>query len=139
VIGELRHLGADECRSLLGSQRRGRVAFASHGVPLVLPVNYLYEHPHVVVRTGPGPLLDDVPLAVVAFEIDGADDDGAWGWSVVVEGPAIDITESTDSADRALRRLPLLPWAPGARHHWLKIVAGKVTGRSYGIVPVAGA
>ena len=132
---EQQEMAADECRALLASHRFGRVAFAHGFVPLILPVNYVYEHPFVVVRTGEGAKLDDMPLSVVAFEIDGAEMNGAWGWSVVVEGPALDITTSTDDVDVALRRLPILPWAPGARHHWLKIVAGKVTGRRFGVAP----
>ena len=132
---EQHEMDLDECRALLASHRFGRVAFAHDFVPLILPVNYVYEHPFVVVRTGEGAKLDDIPLSVVAFEIDGAEMNGAWGWSVVVEGPALDITTSTDDVDVALRRLPILPWAPGARHHWLKIVAGAVTGRRFGLVP----
>jgi hypothetical protein len=133
----LDELDVEACRGLLASHRFGRIAFADHLVPLILPVNYVYEHPFVVVRTGPGSKLDGVPMNVVVFEIDGADVNGAWGWSVVVEGPALDITSSTDDVDVELRRLPVLPWAPGGRHHWLKIVASRVTGRRFGYVPGA--
>jgi nitroimidazol reductase NimA-like FMN-containing flavoprotein (pyridoxamine 5'-phosphate oxidase superfamily) len=135
VIGALVALGARECRDLLTSHHLGRISFAVRGSPMIVPVNYVYEHPFVVLRTGTGTKLDDVPMSVVAFEIDDADPGGAWGWSVVVEGPAIDITDATDATSRTLRRLPVLPWAPGPRHHWIKIVAGRTTGRRFGEVP----
>ena len=65
----------------------------------------------------------------VAFAADPA---GRWGWSVVVQGPAFDITDSPDEHSIALRRLPVEPWAPEARSHWLRITATTVQGRRFG-------
>src|ERR1700736_2244855 len=50
----------------------------------------------VVIRTVPGAKLEEAPLTAVAFEIDDADRYGHWAWSVLVQGPAFDITSSAD-------------------------------------------
>ena len=125
-------LSTEECLELLAAHCFGRVAFAAAGVPLILPVNYVFQEPDIVVLTAPGTKLTDIPLTIVAFEIDAADPDGGWGWSVVVQGPAFDITDSPDEHSSALRRLPVEPWAPGDRRHWLRITAATVQGRRFG-------
>src|SRR5487761_1185823 len=98
---ELRELRDDEAVALLRNHRLGRLAFAYESWPVILPVNYAFDDPCLVVRTGPGAKLENVPLHAVAFEIDDADPAGAWGWSVLLQGPAFDITSSTD--DRSVR------------------------------------
>jgi len=131
----LQALDDEECVRLLRSHRLGRIAFAHRSWPVILPVNYVYDDPSVVIRTGPGAKLDSAPLTGVAFEIDDADPDGAWGWSVVVQGPAFDITEAADTYSQRLRLAPVVPWPEGARVHWLKISAVHLSGRRFGAVP----
>ena len=58
---------------------------------------------------------------MVAFEIDDADRDGRWSWSVVAQGPAFDITAE--------------PAAPGAKQRWLKMTATRVSGRRFARPP----
>jgi nitroimidazol reductase NimA-like FMN-containing flavoprotein (pyridoxamine 5'-phosphate oxidase superfamily) len=131
---ELEVLGPDECVRLLASHRVGRIAFAHGSWPLVLPVNYVYDEPNVIIRTGPGAILTSAPLTSVAFEIDESDPAGTWGWSVVVQGPAFDISDAGDSYSAQLRLAPVEPFAPGERHHWLKITAMNLSGRRFGPV-----
>jgi uncharacterized protein len=121
--------------SLLAANRFGRIAFGHGGWPVILPVNYAYDEPTVVLRSAPGAKLDETPLCVVAFEVDDADPGGAWGWSVLVQGPAFDITDADDERSRRLRSLPIPAWAPGVRDHWLTISAVRVSGRAFGAVP----
>jgi uncharacterized protein len=128
----LRMLSDDECVRLLRRHRFGRLAVGLEGWPAILPVNYLFDGTSVVIRTAPGAKLEQAPLAAVAFEIDDADRYGHWGWSVLVQGPALDITSSADELSEHLRTLPVRPWAPGARDHWLKITAVRVSGRAFG-------
>ena len=71
----------------------------------------------------------------MAFEIDDADPEGAWGWSVLVQGPAFDITDEGDACSQRLRLAPVRSFAPGERHHWLKVSALQVSGRQFGTVP----
>lgn len=124
-------LSREECIRLLAEHHLGRLAFWSGDLPLILPVNYVFEMPNVVIRTGPGTKLEETPLRMVAFEIDDADRDGQWGWSVVAQGPAFDITDSLDEFSALLRTLAVEPWAPGAKQHWLKMTATRVSGRRF--------
>lgn len=89
----------------------------------------------VLVRTGAGTKLSDIPLTIVAFEVDAADPAGTWGWSVLAQGPAFDITDSLDDHSESLRHLPVDPRAPGDKPHWLKVSAYRLSGRRFGEVP----
>ena len=129
---ELEVLTEAACLQLLTDGHLGRLGFLDDGWPVILPVNYVFQEPSIVVRTGPGTKLEDTPLTMVAFEIDAADPEGAWGWSVLVQGPAFDITDSVDEYSDALRRLPVLPRAPGEKPNWLKVSARRVSGRRFG-------
>ena len=136
--GPLEVLSQQECLALLAKHRFGRLAFVGEGGwLLILPVNYVFSEPNVVIRTGPGAKLRDAPLSTVAFEIDDADALGDWGWSVVAQGPAFDITDADDAYSQALRELDPRPFAPGPKAHWIKVSATRVSGRRFGAVPAA--
>lgn len=133
---EMAVLGDEECLALLARHSFGRLGFVTDdGWPVILPVNYAFAEPSIVVRTGAGAKLDDMPLTLVAFEVDAADPAGAWGWSVLAQGPAFDITDSLDEYSDALRHLPVDPRAPGDKPHWLKISARRISGRRFGEIP----
>ncbi len=135
--GGLRPLTREECIDLIEHNSLGRLAVTIDGKPMIFPVNYIYDHGAVVVRTAPGKKLDQAPLSSVAFEIDDAEASGRWGWSVVLQGPCFDVTSSLDELSQAARALPLHPWVPGAHEHWLRIPLHDVTGRSFGISTTA--
>ena len=132
---QLQVLSDEECLELLAGRHFGRIGFVADGWSVILPVNYVFEEPSIVVRTGPGAKLEETPLAMVAFEVDDADPAGSWGWSVLAQGPAFDITDSIDEYSEILRRLPVEPAAPGEKPHWLKISARRISGRRFGQVP----
>ncbi len=129
---DLEVLDRDECLRLLAGHHFGRIAFGGSSWPVILPVNYIFEEPSLIIRTAPGEKLEFAPMSAVAFEVDDADPGGAWGWSVLVQGPAFDITESTDQYSARLRALAVIPWAPGRRDHWLKVSAAQISGRRFG-------
>ena len=130
----LQILSDSECLRLLAGRHFGRLGFNVDGWPTILPVNYVFEEPTIVVRTGAGAKLDASPLTLVAFEVDEVDPEGTWGWSVLAQGPAFDISDSIDEYSHVLRHLPVAPQAPGERPYWLKITARKISGRRYGDV-----
>ena len=130
-----RELSRSECFGLLARGQVGRVAFVDDLGPVVLPVNFVLDRSMVVFRTDDGSKLD---IAVrghrVAFEIDGSDETARTGWSVVVRGEAVEVTDPAELA--RLRELPLHPLAPGAKTHYVRILPAMLSGR---LISAAGA
>jgi uncharacterized protein len=126
--GRWQELTKSECFGLLARERLGRVASVDDLGPIVFPVNFVFDRHTVVLRTDEGTKLDAaVKGSRVAFEIDGADPATRTGWSVLVRGEAVEVTDPAELA--RLRRLPLHPWAPGAKAHYVRILPAALTGR----------
>ena len=115
--------------ALLASTSLGRLGLLVDGRPEIFPVNYAVDDDVVVFRTGPGTVLNQAALAVVAFEVDQFDDAGHAGRSVLVQGVAQDMGDSIDRTSERLRGLSLITWAPGSRDRWFRIRPDKITGR----------
>ena len=123
----LKVLDRDECASLLGTQRIGRVGLATP-TPMVLPVQYAVLDGDVVFRTAPGEKLIAAVLGrTVAFEVDDFDASATTGWSVVVVGPSEEVTDRTELA--RMRELELHPWAGELRDRFVRIRTDELTGR----------
>ena len=83
-----------ECFGLLARQQVGRVAVVDDRGPVVFPVNFVLDRHMVVFRTDEGTKLDAAArCSRVAFEIDGIDAAAHTGWSVVVRGEAVEVTD----------------------------------------------
>jgi len=72
-------------------------------------------------------LLAQERVGRVAFEIDGTDETARTGWSVVVRGEAVEVTDPAELV--RLRQLRLHPWAPGVKTHYVRILPAVLTGR----------
>jgi len=121
-------LSKSECFELLARERLGRVAFVDDRGPIVIPVNFILNRHMVVFRTDAGTKLDAACRGSrVAFEVDGTDAAAHTGWSVLVRGEAVEVTDPAELA--RLRKLPLDPWAPGAKTHYVRILPAVLTGR----------
>jgi nitroimidazol reductase NimA-like FMN-containing flavoprotein (pyridoxamine 5'-phosphate oxidase superfamily) len=121
-------LTKDECFWLLARQRLGRLVLVDDRGPLALPVNFVLDEHTVLFRTDAGTKLDVAGRgARVAFEVDGVDEVTRTGWSVLVRGEAVEVTDPAELA--RVRRLPLYPWAPGAKGHYVRILPTLLTGR----------
>jgi uncharacterized protein len=121
-------LTKSECFELLAREHLGRVAVVDELGPVVFPVNFVFDRHMVVLRTDEGTKLDAaIKGSRVAFEIDGADPATRAGWSVVIRGEAVEVTDPAALA--RLRTLPLRPWAPGAKAHYVRILPAALTGR----------
>lgn len=117
-----------ECFELLAGEQLGRVAFVDDRGPVVLPVNFVLDRHMVVFRTDEGAKLDAASRAGrVAFEVDGIDAATHTGWSVLVRGEAVEVTDPAELA--RLRELPVSPWAPGAKSRYVRILPAVLTGR----------
>lgn len=120
-------LSRQECLRLIHGVPIGRVAVIVGDVPVVVPVNFTLLGDDVVFRTAPGTkLLAAVSRSAVSFEVDMADDATHSGWSVLVTGPASEITEPEEQA--AARERGLDPWVEG-RERYVRICSDVVTGR----------
>jgi hypothetical protein len=124
-------LTKSECFELLAREHLGRVAVVDDRGPIVFPVNFVLDRHMVVLRTDDGTKLDAAIMGSrVAFEIDGTDAAAHTGWSVLVRGEAVEVTDPAEVA--RLRGLPLRPWAPGAKNHYVRILPAALTGRRIG-------
>ena len=121
-------LSKSECFGLLARERVGRVAFVDELGPIVMPVNFVLDRHMVVFRTDGGTKLDAAARGSrVAFEIDGTDAAARTGWSVLVRGEAIEVTDPAELA--RLRKVRVSPWAPGPKTHYVRILPAVLTGR----------
>jgi uncharacterized protein len=127
---KLLELARAECLNLLRRTHFGRLAVSRDGAPIIRPLNYVFDprSQSVVFRTVQGSKLHGLLRAEeAAFEIDGIDQGGRTGWSVVVIGVAEEVTHPSEI--RRLDQLGLEVWAPGPRSHWVRIRARTVSGR----------
>jgi hypothetical protein len=121
-------LTSSECFELLAREQVGRVAVTDDRGPVVFPVTFVLDRHMVVFRTDEGTKLSAATGGSrVAFEIDGIDAAARTGWSVVVRGEAVEVTDAGELA--RLRKLPLAPWAPGAKGRYVRILPAKLAGR----------
>lgn len=119
-------LPEDECRRLLADQTIGRVGITSGGLPLILPVHYLYDEGVIVFRTGAGTKLRAAANGdVLAFEVDAYDPASGRGWSVMVLGRA-----NVVSTEHEHPGLPTFDEpTDGERNHYVRLFCELVTGR----------
>jgi len=123
-----RELTRSECFELLSREHLGRVAVVDDQGPVIFPVNFVLDRHMVVFRTDEGTKLDAAARgARVAFEVDGTDEAAHTGWSVLVRGEAVEVTDPAELA--RLRKIRLSPWAPGAKNRYVRILPAKLTGR----------
>ena len=126
--GQVRELTRTECFELLADEQLGRVAVTDDRGPVVFPVNFVLDRHTVVFRTEPGTKLHAASQGRrVCFEADGTDAATRTGWSVLIRGEAIEVTDPAELA--RLRKLPLDPWAPGPKTHHVRILPAVLTGR----------
>ncbi len=118
----------EECLELLRMHSfLGRLAFSDDDGPLVLPVNYTLDGDSLVFATASGSKLSGVGGSRVAFEVDETHALYHSGWSVVVRGTAVEVTNADDLVH--LRAGPLRSWARPRDDRWFRISFDVVSGR----------
>src|SRR5579863_330404 len=102
-----------DCARLLATAAKkgltGRLGISTPQAPVVQPVNFAYVDHHIVVRLGPGHLVDLMAGAVVAFEVDHVDPGSRQAWSVLVRGPAEPMSDDQRRAFASAAPKPLVP------------------------------
>ena len=124
-------MSAEECLHLLNLAIVGRVGISVRALPVILPVNFVMHEGDVVFRVNSGTKLAAATAgAIVAFEVDHYDAQGANGWSVLIQGRAEEITDPEELAQA--RSLPLHSWAlDGLADHYVRIGTAMMSGRRF--------
>jgi nitroimidazol reductase NimA-like FMN-containing flavoprotein (pyridoxamine 5'-phosphate oxidase superfamily) len=115
-----------DCRLLLATRTLGRVGLTSGALPVILPVEYLYDNGVIVFRTEPdAKLRAAIHGAVLAFEVDAFDPLNGRGWSVLVRGRATVLT-----TEHELASIPSLDdCSSDHRQHYVRLHCEIVRGR----------
>jgi nitroimidazol reductase NimA-like FMN-containing flavoprotein (pyridoxamine 5'-phosphate oxidase superfamily) len=120
----------EECLARLASTPLGRLGVVVGARPEIFPVNHVLD-PETGNVMFPSNSRTKLAAALewpwVAFEVDGIDADGGYGWSVMVVGHA-ELVEDPFVISRAVE-LRYVVWAIGPHSHWVQIVPSKITGR----------
>jgi uncharacterized protein len=126
---ELQELSREDCERQLAVNQVGRLAFVADGMPVVLPINYRWVQgtpPLVVVRARPGGAIETADRSV-AFEIDGVDPVHRTGWSVLVQGRLVLLTDEV--VERYREAIDPHTWLTTDRDAWLALIPTQVSGR----------
>ncbi len=126
--GKIIELDRAESLELLSAKKVGRIGFLAEEGPVILPMNYVFDGHHIIVRTVAfGVLARSATDQKVAFEVDDVDDFLEAGWSVLITGAC------TLLSDEQLEQLKSaespVPWAEGPRTQFFGIACDQVNGR----------
>jgi nitroimidazol reductase NimA-like FMN-containing flavoprotein (pyridoxamine 5'-phosphate oxidase superfamily) len=128
-MSTIRELDVETCMSLLEEHHFGRVAFDDGSGPMILPVNYVFHRGEVVFRSDIGSkTVAAESWAPAAFEIDHVDEANRVGWSVLLRGRLVEVTDTAELA--AVRAADVQPFVKGqGKHHYLRLQQRSITGR----------
>ena len=120
-----------ECQHLL-TQRAGgigRFGLSVASQVVIVPVNYQMIGQDVLIRVGPGDVLDAAWAAmIVAFEVDDVAGDAVTAWSVLVQGLATEL--DVHQVEQARTR-PVVPLVPEPGNAFVRIRTGVLSGRRF--------
>jgi hypothetical protein len=133
-------LSPGECIDLLSCCRSvGHIGFASKGRVVILPLNFAVHRGDIVLRVGPGALLDSLSRGRnVSFEVDGMPAsrlDESSAWSVLVHGVAETVRDPVELADATA--LGLTPAVPDAGQVYVRIRPRAISGRRFDVAGLA--
>lgn len=125
----LEHLSLEHCWHNLAQCSVGRIGVLVDSAPEIYPVNHVVDERTIVFRTDPGSKLRGIDRSpVVCFEVDEVSGQDHTGWSVLVKGRAVEVTDPEELA--RLVELPLEYWAVGDKQRWIRVRPIEVTGRA---------
>jgi nitroimidazol reductase NimA-like FMN-containing flavoprotein (pyridoxamine 5'-phosphate oxidase superfamily) len=126
----LRVLTLDECLTRVAATQIGRLAFHLDGEIAVLPVAHVLDGVDVCFRTaGDSKIEAAVDRERVAYEVDRFDPADHSGWSVLIQGRAIEVTDDDELA--RLQSVARRPWVdlPPDRTMWIRVRTQNISGR----------
>ena len=130
----LDRLDEAECLRLISPGGIGRIVYMGRYGLTVLPVNYKLHGGSILFRTGQdSPTGEDLQTGIahaeyqVAFEIDNFNPAAHEGWSVLIHGPAHQMT--TDAERALVEESGVEPWGPGPKELAIRITPDRIAGR----------
>jgi transcriptional regulator with XRE-family HTH domain len=121
-------LDVGTCLDLIRDGGIGRVVFDDDHGPLALPMNFRTLHDSIVFQTGHGALAEAMTAGrPLSIEVDHLDEALGEGWSVVLRGHGMLVTDAT--ALDEVQELAIDSWAGAERSSVVRLVAHEVTGR----------
>ena len=127
----IEHLAPDECWELLRSPPTGRLGVLVDSAPEIYPVNHVVDGGVILFRSSGGTKWRGFGRnPSVCFEVDGIDEVNATGWSVLVKGRAVVLTDPEDV--RLAELLPLRLWVFEDGTQFVRIAPTEITGRRIG-------
>jgi nitroimidazol reductase NimA-like FMN-containing flavoprotein (pyridoxamine 5'-phosphate oxidase superfamily) len=122
------YLTRAECEELLATADLGRLGVLVDGKPEVYPICHVYVDGAIAFPTSPGTKMHAaLEWPYVGFEVDGIEDDGMTGWSVMVTGRAEEIDDPVEQ--QRLAGLRTVPWRTSPSLRWVRIVPSEISGR----------
>ncbi len=134
TVSSLEQLDEATCLRLISPGGIGRLAYTGRYGLTVFPVNYKVHDGTIVFRTAQdSPTGEDLQTGIahaeyqVAFEVDDIDPAAREGWSVLIQGPAHNMTSAAEQA--SIIDSGVEPWPGGVREHAIGIIPKRITGR----------
>jgi hypothetical protein len=124
-----------ECRELLGLGGLGRLGVIRGGFPLIIPVDYAVHGDRIIVLTDAGPTLSAARQHRVSFEVDEIDPRNRRGWSVLVQGFAVEVVRGEDGPYDGIAAVSIEPWVCATCDRILLISPISITGRRFSPSP----
>jgi Pyridoxamine 5'-phosphate oxidase len=128
-VRRLETLSRESALSLVSSVSLGRIVFTHLALPALRPVPHLVDGSRIIIRAELGGAVTAAVGVeggtVVAYQADAIDPNEYLGWSVVVVGRAIPLT---DELECAAYRERLRPWVTGAKDDIIAIRTDMVDG-----------
>jgi nitroimidazol reductase NimA-like FMN-containing flavoprotein (pyridoxamine 5'-phosphate oxidase superfamily) len=121
------------------SDRVGRLGFVVNGHMAIRPVNFRWAEGQVLVRLGPGEMLEHLRQGrEVTFETDEVEQSGVTrrAWSVVVSGPIRILEDPVELADAAATGLT--PLVPEVANVYAALSVASISGRSFDVNALVG-
>jgi hypothetical protein len=130
-VVKIEELSESQCAAFLQASRVGRIAVSVRALPVIFPVGYVALDGAIWVGASrTSPVFRSSVGSVVAFEADGYDEPGSYGWSVLVRGVAEAVSDERKIEEVNSRLITAWP-AIGVVDQCLAIPVTMLTGQRY--------
>jgi hypothetical protein len=126
------------CLDLIRPAGLGRLGVIRGGFPLIVPVDYAVHGDRIIVLTDSGPTLTAARQHRVSFEVDRIDVRKRRGWSVLVQGFAVEVVPGEDGSYHEVATVLIKPFVCATCDRVILISPISITGRRFSRSPQRG-